>query len=334
MNILYILSGAYRGGVEHLALRLGQVFAETDHAEVVFVDCGGPLLKSYERTFAKCHGVFPYYLRLKEKGAPGGDFTRLTELIEDYLDRADVVHLFNHFAVSKVLGNSLYAAKFVQSVHFHPDAMRPEWKETLAAIEQKIRAVIVDSRLHASYLSNPTYIPNFVDTGYWRPDNREREGVLWVGKFTRAKGPELLLEIATRLGGSLCVVDGVSTLPGANVYHTQLRAMGVRVLASRSQEQMRELYRSHARLLITSKHEGMPISLLEGMSCGICPISTSVGAIPDVIQHKQNGYFYETAKEAIEYIKAENLGRAARRTTCAKFCLNRAIQQFRAAYSE
>lgn len=44
---------------------------------------------------------------------------------------------------------------------------------------------------------------------------------------------------------------------------------------------------------LTSKYEGLPISLLEAISCGCIPICTPVGGIPDVIVDGKNGYLSE-----------------------------------------
>ena len=41
---------------------------------------------------------------------------------------------------------------------------------------------------------------------------------------------------------------------------------------------------------LTSVYEGLPISLLEALSCGVTPICTSVGGIPDVVIDNVSGY--------------------------------------------
>lgn len=61
--------------------------------------------------------------------------------------------------------------------------------------------------------------------------------------------------------------------------------------------------------ILSSKWEGLPISLLEALSCGVIPICTPAGGIPDVITDEQKGFissdfteenFYKTIKKAIQ----------------------------------
>lgn len=42
--------------------------------------------------------------------------------------------------------------------------------------------------------------------------------------------------------------------------------------------------------ILSSNYEGLPISLLEAMSCGLIPVSTSVGGVPDVVENGRNGF--------------------------------------------
>lgn len=42
-------------------------------------------------------------------------------------------------------------------------------------------------------------------------------------------------------------------------------------------------------VLISSEWEGIPFTIIEGMAAGAVPVSTSVGAIPDVVEHEKTG---------------------------------------------
>ena len=54
-------------------------------------------------------------------------------------------------------------------------------------------------------------------------------------------------------------------------------------------------------MLITSKEEGGPICAIEALACGIPIITTPVGVTKDIIV-KDNGYFYNTANDAVDIL--------------------------------
>lgn len=53
---------------------------------------------------------------------------------------------------------------------------------------------------------------------------------------------------------------------------------------------------------LTSHYEGLPISLLEALSCGVTPVCTRVGGIPDVIVDGENGYLSD--EDECDYLNA------------------------------
>ncbi|MFZ2804465.1 MAG: glycosyltransferase family 4 protein [Patescibacteria group bacterium] len=58
-------------------------------------------------------------------------------------------------------------------------------------------------------------------------------------------------------------------------------------------------------LLITSRYEGFSLSLIEGMSQGLIPVTYPVGIAPEIIQNGKNGFLVHTqseGKKAIEHI--------------------------------
>ena len=51
-----------------------------------------------------------------------------------------------------------------------------------------------------------------------------------------------------------------------------------------------KIYQKHDVLIMTSLHEGFPISIMEAMSAGCAILSTPVGDIPYHVKHEQNGF--------------------------------------------
>jgi len=56
-------------------------------------------------------------------------------------------------------------------------------------------------------------------------------------------------------------------------------------------------------LLITSRYEGFSLSLIEGMSQGLIPVTYPVGIAPEIIQNGKNGFLVHSQKEGEKAIK-------------------------------
>ena len=95
-------------------------------------------------------------------------------------------------------------------------------------------------------------------------------------------------------------------------------------------------------LLITSRYEGFSLSLIEGMSQGLIPVTYPVGIAPEIIQNGVNGFLVDSQTEGrrtVDYLlhlsaeKRHELATAARET--AKSFNSRTIcKRLLAVYSE
>ncbi len=56
---------------------------------------------------------------------------------------------------------------------------------------------------------------------------------------------------------------------------------------------MIKIYNQSKILLITSRYEGMPTTMLEAMACGINVIASNVGGIPEVIRNEDHGRLFK-----------------------------------------
>ncbi|MFS4461099.1 glycosyltransferase [Bdellovibrio sp. HCB2-146] len=88
---------------------------------------------------------------------------------------------------------------------------------------------------------------------------------------------------------------------------------------------------------IPSRSENFPNALLEALSCGIPSVGFSVGGIPDIIQHKQNGYLakpYSPGEFAagIEYCLGLNKSKDDIAQTVSQFSIEAAVTKYQDLY--
>ena len=106
--------------------------------------------------------------------------------------------------------------------------------------------------------------------------------------------------------------------------------------AANSVEELSNAYASSLIFLNTSVVSPIPMSLLEAMSSGCCPISTATCMIPDIIENGKNGFISNDENELKYYLEdmlakpesAKQIGLAARRTIKELFSEKRFIEQW------
>lgn len=121
------------------------------------------------------------------------------------------------------------------------------------------------------------------------------QDVLFLGRLGTRKSPDVLLRAAKtvlkdhpqvrfRFGG-----DGDVTK-----YQTLAEELGIAdscdFLGWTTGKQKEDAIRASRIYCLPSKHEGMPMSVLEAMSYGLATVATPVGGVPQVIQDGVNGY--------------------------------------------
>jgi glycosyltransferase involved in cell wall biosynthesis len=169
-----------------------------------------------------------------------------------------------------------------------------------------LRAVRSRYGLH---LSNVSVIPNalaFADAqNSWRFDTCDPNNILFVGRFDRQKGGDLVLRVFAELASiypqlTLTFVGPDSGIKGPdNTLHlfesfTQLTLpewcrSRIKFSGQLRHSELASLRRKSFLTLVASQYETMPYAVLEAMSLG-CPIvATQVGGIPEMIQNRRNG---------------------------------------------
>lgn len=94
--------------------------------------------------------------------------------------------------------------------------------------------------------------------------------------------------------------------------------------------------------MLLSEKESFGLSLLEAMNCGLVPIGSDAGGIPEVIKHEETGFIVSTRdyKAASDYLVTlatdkvlrERLKRAAIKDVSERFNSNKIIDEYEAMY--
>jgi len=96
--------------------------------------------------------------------------------------------------------------------------------------------------------------------------------------------------------------------------------------------------------LSTSEFEGLPIAMLEAMSCEVPVVATRAGGIGEVIQHGKQGYlteieeWEELEKYCLELLQnpalQQEMAQAARERVIEKFSMKRMVSELEEIYAE
>jgi glycosyltransferase involved in cell wall biosynthesis len=152
--------------------------------------------------------------------------------------------------------------------------------------------------------------------------NPERLNVLWMGRLTRVKRPDRVIELAKRFPEVNFIIAGDGELreeleakAAENVHF-----LGV---------QISDLMFSLADIvLLTSDSEGMPLTLIEGQMAGVPAIATDVGSVSEIVGNEVTGFVTSTQLDQIASSLGRLLGDSMLRSTMAKNSRARAVKKF------
>ncbi|MCB1754544.1 MAG: glycosyltransferase [Gammaproteobacteria bacterium] len=169
-----------------------------------------------------------------------------------------------------------------------------------------------------------------------------------VGRLHEAKGhmdliPELqtLAEQGYRFA---CLFVGEGELETSLKQEVQARGLEEYVVFTGFRQDVIGILKAVDFLVMPSRWEGLPISLLESMACGTPVIASRVGGIPDVIQHGEDGFLVgqgdgEALREAIVTLLEDkplrdSLGAAGKRKISEHYSAASVAQAYEALYDK
>ena len=285
------------------------------------------------------------------------DTQEFTSLLRTF--RPQLVHA--HFATEPTTAARTLAADldvpFTFTAHGYDVYRRPP--RDLASRAAAAAAVVTVSNANARHLAavhgidrrHIRVIPAGVDTERFRPPaiRADPPHIVSVARLVPVKNLGLLLEacriLSDRGRDYRCVIVGDGRARDELVTLRQELCLErfVDLVGAASQYEVVEWWRRAAAAVLTSKSEGMPVSLMEAAACGVPAVATAVGGVPEVVEDGVTGLLVTPGDAAgvatvldtllRDRRLAARLGGAGRRRVEQRFSLARQVDELVSLWS-
>lgn len=339
-----------------LALR-GHEIHFISYANPIRLDPGTPRIH-YHEVEVSTYPLFyypPYCLALA---------SRMEEVAERY--KLDLLHV--HYAIphsiSALLAKQMMAPKrcvpFITTLHgtditlvgadptyFPVTKFSIEQSDGITSISEYLRRRTVEV---FGVPNEIRVIRNFVNCQRYLPapePPKDRLRLLHVSNFRPVKRPvdciRILAEVRREVDAELWMAgDGPERGPAERL----ARDLGIEnaVVFLGKQDHVERLFPQAHVLLMPSENEAFGLAALEAMACGVVPVATRVGGVPELITHGADGFLepktdtVAQAARVIELLTNESLyhqmAAAARATALEKFDTPMVIPQYERYYEQ
>jgi glycosyltransferase involved in cell wall biosynthesis len=294
--------------------------------------------------------------------------------IRDFLleNNIDIIHTHNYksdivgFLAAKLAGKKWIATNHV----WHSTDSKLKIYETIDAfiLKQATKVVAVSEEIRQDLLArhfasgHVRTIHNGINIAQFLRRNssavhslrkelgiKENELVLSiVGRLSKEKGHAIFIEAAQEVlkqnNNIKFLIIGDGPLRESLRAEVEKRKLTEKIIFTGIRQDMPEVYSMTDVLVNASFIEGLPMTILEAMAAQLPIIATKVGAIPQVIRHKENGLLLDAGdKETL--VKAmrsliddaqmrNHLAQQAYRDVCEHFSVERMSEQYKQVYQE
>ncbi len=352
------------GGSGIVATELGMELASRGH-EVHFITYANPIRLDpglprifYHEVEVSTYPLFqypPYDLALA---------SRMAEIAEwQKLDLLHVHYAIPHSASAFLARNILQPKRrlpYVTTLHGTDITLvgaDPSYLPiTRFSIEQSDGVTAISEHLRRETLealgvqSEIRVIHNFVNCDLYRVPKTPHEGrprLLHISNFREVKRVTDCVEVLARVRKHVdCELWMAGDGPDRGAAERLAFELGVHddVRFLGKQNHIERLIPQCDVLLLPSRMESFGLAALEAMACGLIPVSTRVGGIPELITHGQDGFLEAVgdtvaqAARVTEILSDEKLRTrmrwAARDTAEGRFCSSKIIPRYEAYYRE
>ncbi len=141
----------------------------------------------------------------------------------------------------------------------------------------------------------------------FRPTVPKDIDVLFVGTFRNLKGPDRVLKMLSILKKDFPILKacfvGEGYLYKYCVDLARMLALTDNVLFTGQIDETVNYFQRSKVLVMPSRSEGLPTSMLEAMACGCVPVISNVGNVSDAAIHSDNAFVIEDYTDTKSFVK-------------------------------
>jgi len=182
------------------------------------------------------------------------------------------------------------------------------------SISRQMKKDLIELGFHIERIE---YLPNCVDVKIFSPEGEKDENLLlFVGRITFGKGLHILLDSLTHLTKSVRLIIVGPPSENHEYYQHILKRIEqenrkgkheIIYLGALDQKDIIKWYQKASMFILPSFREGLPMVVLESLSCETPVVATPVGGIPEAIQNFETGILTPINNslklaEAIQYL--------------------------------
>jgi glycosyltransferase involved in cell wall biosynthesis len=167
--------------------------------------------------------------------------------------------------------------------------------------------------------------------------------LICAARLTQVKGIDILLQAVSRVVHQgipcKCIIVGDGPLKEILLQQAQSLDLTGRVFFEGFQKDVRPYLQAGSAFILTSRVEGLPLSVLEAMACGLPCIVTNVGGSAEAVIDQVIGLVIppdsvDAAAEAIRYLathsaERDRMASGARETVCKAFDIEDRMRELR-----
>ncbi|MEM3731853.1 MAG: glycosyltransferase family 4 protein [Candidatus Bathyarchaeia archaeon] len=299
-------------------------------------------------------------------GSPYPVFRNVSDLIR--MVDPDVIHVNSHLFFCNyqvVKASCSLTVPCVVTVHgfmversFVWDAMQGVYFWTVAkSLFKKVSAVICLTEHDAASVGRIIggyekifVIPNGVDSDFFKPSSKDPNLITWVGRLVPEKGLVYLLYAMREIvrvhpNVKLFVIGGGPLEARLVKLADELSLSGnVRFVGSVGRAEVARFLSRSSIFVFPSLREGLPLSVLEAMACGVPVVGSDIPGINDVIVNGGNGLLApaknsEALADAVLTLLNDaelrkKMGQNARNLIIEKYSWDKIIYKIEKVYSE